>query len=435
MQLYYFYGRLKHYLIVITGLFYFVSFQLSAAIPADVQAVFDSNGCTGCHDASGSPSGGLSLVNATVSEVQLVDVNANCTGIAKRVVKGDPDNSALYRKISTQNPGCPGAMPAAAGVISAADQKIIYDWIVAIGPAAQSGLIDMASPVVNVNETESSVTLTVNRALGTTGIVTIDYAVSSIGGDNAVSPDDYIADTGTLTFADGENVKTIIVTLVDDLIYEGARVFSVSLNNITGGAVAGSQQQTKVTIVDNEFPALPGTFLFGAVNYSVSEAGGSLSVNLLRTFGATGTVTVNVVSSNGSATAGMDFSPVNQTIEFAEGVTSSTINISVLEDLADEGNENFNLSLSGPTNGALLGSVSTVSITITDNDSSGGGDGGSGGSGGGGSEGGGNTGGGSETGGAGNDPAVEAEYSAAGSLFYLLPFMCVLLLLRVFVRV
>ncbi|MFL5347326.1 MAG: PKD domain-containing protein [Hyalangium sp.] len=73
---------------------------------ADIQSIWNSVPCTGCHGASG----GLNL-GATVSYGNLVNastVNAACSTL-RRVTPGDPDNSTLVQKIS--GTACGNRMP------------------------------------------------------------------------------------------------------------------------------------------------------------------------------------------------------------------------------------------------------------------------------------------------------------------------------------
>lgn len=383
--------------------------SLNADVPDEVQAVFVNNGCLNCHSGA-NPSGGLSLDDAATSEMELVNINASCDGNQTLVIPGDPDNSVLYRKITMQNPGCGGVMPPGGNLISQADQNTIFDWIVSIGPAAQFGLIQLENIAVTVQETDADVTLVVNRQFGTQGTVTVDYAVATVGTNTATSPDDYIADAGTLTFADGVTQQTITVTLADDDVFEGTEEFSVTLSNIQNGAVLGSQVVTTVTIQDNEFDNQPGTFFFNRVNYSGNEGDATIDVTIVRSFGAAGIVTVDVGSADGSAVGGMDFNVVSETLQYQEGDRSAVFSIALLEDQEDEGNETFTLTLTNPGGGALLGNPQTVTVTIADNDGdTGGGDTGGGDTGGG--TGGGDTGGG-DTGGDTEPP--EEEFTAAG---------------------
>ncbi|MCW9015652.1 MAG: hypothetical protein OQJ89_01675, partial [Kangiellaceae bacterium] len=293
--------------------------DVMADVPAEVQAVFVNNGCLNCHSGN-NPSAGLSLDDAATSEIELVNVNSSLAGCnLQRVTPGEPANSTLYDKISQNNPQCGGVMPPGGPQISVADQNTIFDWIISIGPAAQFGLIEMQSVTASAQETDPEVTLTVMRQLGTQGQISVDYTVATVGTDTATSPDDYVADTGTLVFADGETSKTITVTLADDDVYEGAEVFSVTLSNVVNGAVLGGQAQTKVTILDNEISNEPGTFFFSRVNYSVAENASTYDVTILRSFGGAGQVTVNLDTIGGTATDATDYQTFNQTLTFAEG--------------------------------------------------------------------------------------------------------------------
>jgi len=339
-----------------------------AAVPDNVQAVFINNTCLNCHSGN-NPSGALSLDDATISENALVDIVARCSNNNSKLVDpGDPEASVLYIKLASQNPNCGGVMPPNGQLINAADLNVIYDWIVSIGPAAQFGLFVMADTDVTVQEIDNSVTIIVNRTLGTQGVVTVDYSVSTVGNDTATSPTDYVAQTGTLTFAEGEDSKEILVDLVDDDAFEGSEVFSVTLSNPMNGAVLGGSVQTKINITDNEFDNQPGTFLFSRVSYSVNESDLSLDVTVLRSFGAGGQVSVDLTSTDGSATAGSDFQAMNQTIIFDEGVKNQTVTLTILDDNVEESSEVLTLSLSNPGNGALLGSPSNVTLTINDDD-------------------------------------------------------------------
>ena len=390
-------------------------FTAMADVPAEVQAIFDAN-CVGCH-AGANPSAGLSLDDAATSEMELVNVNSSLGGCnLQRVTPGEPTNSTLYDKISQANPQCGGIMPPGGPLISAADQNTIFDWIISIGPAAQFGLIEMQNATATAQETDPEITLTVSRLLGTQGQIMVDYAVATVGTDTATSPDDYVADADTLVFADGETSKTITVTLADDDVYEGAEVFSVTLSNVVNGAVLGGQSQTKVTILDNEISNEPGTFFFSRVNYNVAENASTYDVTILRSFGGAGQVTVNLDSVAGTATEASDYQAFNQTITFDEGVQSQTVTLTVLDDQEVEGDESYSLRLTNPTNGAILGNPSTVSVNISDDESS---DSGDGGGGDGGGDDGGDDGSGDDSGNQFEVPEDE-DFSAAGSAGFII---------------
>ncbi len=116
---------------------------------------------------------------------------------------------------------------------------------------------------------------------------------------------------------------------------------------------------------------------FSAATYSVSEAGPTATITATRTGSAAGAVSVSYATSNGTATAGSDYTAVSGTLNWASGDTAAkTFTVAIIDDAVVESNETVNITLSNPTNGAVIGSPSAVALTITDNDSAGGGGGG-----------------------------------------------------------
>ncbi len=77
------------------------------------------------------------------------------------------------------------------------------------------------------------------------------------------------------------------------------------------------------------------------------------------------TVSVNYATSNGTATAGADYTATIGTLTFAPAVTTQVINIPILNDSLNEADETFTLALSSPTN-AILGAGTAATTTITD---------------------------------------------------------------------
>jgi plastocyanin len=116
----------------------------------------------------------------------------------------------------------------------------------------------------------------------------------------------------------------------------------------------------------------PGTLHFGSATYNVNEGGGSATVTVVRSGGDDGAVGVSYATSNGSATAGNDYTTRTGTISFADNQDGTkSFTVPILDDSQVEGNETVNLTLSNPTGGASLGSPSSATLTIVDNDSAG----------------------------------------------------------------
>ncbi len=78
-------------------------------------------------------------------------------------------------------------------------------------------------------------------------------------------------------------------------------------------------------------------------------------------------VTVTATTSDGTANAGSDYTPITQTVVFAPNQTTAVVAIPILDDTVQEGSEDFNLTLSAPA-GAILAAPTSATITIVDND-------------------------------------------------------------------
>jgi M6 family metalloprotease-like protein len=118
------------------------------------------------------------------------------------------------------------------------------------------------------------------------------------------------------------------------------------------------------------YTAPAGTLQFSSATYSVNENGGSVLITVTRTGGSNGVVGVSYATSNGTATAGSDYTATSGALSWANGDTSSkSFSVSIIDDAIYEANETVNLTLSNPTGGAALGSPGTAVLTVIENDS------------------------------------------------------------------
>jgi hypothetical protein len=209
------------------------------------------------------------------------------------------------------------------------------------------------------SENAGAVTLTVTRTAGSTGAASVNWTTVN---NTAVSPSDFIANSGTLTFDEGETTKTIVITLVDDLVEESAEQFKVSLTNPVN-ATLGSAYDATVTITNEDFA---GTLGFGTGNYTVSESAGTVTLTVNRVNGTSGAASVNWATVDGTATSPADYSGASGTLNFANGETSRTITIDLVDNGIQDADKQFTVVLSSVT-GASLGS-DTATVTITNDD-------------------------------------------------------------------
>lgn len=112
----------------------------------------------------------------------------------------------------------------------------------------------------------------------------------------------------------------------------------------------------------------PGRIQFKDANYSVKENGDEVILAVTYAGGIDGEVTVSYSTQDGTATPGQDYGAISGTLTFTGSETTQEITVPILDDSTYEGNESVTLRLSDPTGGATLGSLSTTTLTITDDE-------------------------------------------------------------------
>jgi hypothetical protein len=116
-----------------------------------------------------------------------------------------------------------------------------------------------------------------------------------------------------------------------------------------------------------------GQLQFSATNYDDNE-GNSGNHNAVVTVqraggGTSGAISVHYATSAGTATNGTDYDDTSGTLDWNDGdAADKTFNVVVRGDNTFEPDEIVNLTLSAPTGGAGLGSPSTATLTIKNDD-------------------------------------------------------------------
>ena len=119
--------------------------------------------------------------------------------------------------------------------------------------APSPGEFSLQSTNFNVNESDGSISIPVVRSGGSAGSVTVDYATAS---GTAGSPDDFSSVSGTLTFLDGETLKSIVVPITNDTDPESTESFNVAISNPTGGATLSTPLTGVISIADDDSRSL-----------------------------------------------------------------------------------------------------------------------------------------------------------------------------------
>ena len=234
---------------------------------------------------------------------------------------------------------------------------------------ANKPTVDMKYTTRSVTEHNTTRSITIELDQESGADVTVSYATADGSTNGATAGSDYTAVTaGSATIAAGSTSTTISVPILEDSLYELAETFTVTLSNATN-ATLGSDTTTTVTINDDDSSQKPTVSMQDATK-SVTENATTLSLTLKLNKVSGADVTVDWETANGTATAGTgkDYTAASETATIAEGQTSTTISVTILEDTLYELDETFTVTLSNATN-ARLGSSKTTTVTINDDDS------------------------------------------------------------------
>ena len=217
-----------------------------------------------------------------------------------------------------------------------------------------------------VEGSNSVVRITVERQGGLSDAFSVDYATTTNG--TALPGVDYVPVAGTLLFRPGINVVSFDVPIVDNQIIAYNPTVGLVLSNATAPALLG--RSTAVLSIVNDDLA-PGVLTFSTNNFFCDEAIGAFAtITVVRTNGYSGAVSVNYTTANGSAVAGVNYLGASGLLNFADGETSQTFTVSILDDTQLTGDKTVLLRLFNPGGGATLG-VPTSTLTIREGDSAG----------------------------------------------------------------
>lgn len=209
---------------------------------------------------------------------------------------------------------------------------------------------DAGHAVFTVQLTRASTTpttfnLTLNDGTATGGGV--DYG--STGTNNLqVSLDNgqTWVDATTVTIPAGATTVLVRTPVTNDATYEPNETFSLTATLVSGD-VNLTQPTGVATIVD----ALP--FFQPITPVTVNEGAGQATFTITLSEPSKDPITVRYSTTDGTATGGVDYTPVTGMLTFAPGETTKTVNVPITNDSVYEGPETFSLQLSDPVNAGL----------------------------------------------------------------------------------
>ena len=193
--------------------------------------------------------------------------------------------------------------------------------------------------------------------------VTIPLIFTDISATGGV---DYTVLTQVVLKATGDDTHTVIIPILPDTVYEGDETFTVAIDtaNLPTGVTAGATTSATVTIEDDD-PAPNSQLVLSRSSLTVAE-GSTGSYTLKLATQPTGTVTVNIASSNNDVTVSPN--PVTFQSSGSSKLWSAaqTITVTAAQDVdATDDSGTLTHTASGGGYGSVTGSVS---VTVNDDD-------------------------------------------------------------------
>lgn len=194
--------------------------------------------------------------------------------------------------------------------------------------------------VVEGNTGTTQATFVVALSGASTQTVSCNFATAN---GTATAGSDYVAKSGTLSFAPGDVQKEVVVLVNGDTVDETEETFFLDISNVQNATVNGSRGTGFIvdddgpTISINDVKVLEGNAGTKAATFTLTLSGPSVEAIAIRASTAPGT-----------ATASSDYTSTNTVVTFQPGTTTRTLDVTVIGDTNLEPNETFFVNLSEP---------------------------------------------------------------------------------------
>lgn len=180
--------------------------------------------------------------------------------------------------------------------------------------------------------------------------------------------EDYTYSKGMLVFQPKESKKAIEIEIIDDDVWELDETFfvKISLPEVDEDYVKlGKKTIMQITIINDDEP---GTVEFTKPSYLVKESVGVALMPLHRFSGADGVVQVDWETSDLSGKEGEHYIGKSGHVIFEHGECEKNIEVTIVNDHATIKEENFQITLTGVSDGAKLGKTQKTIVTVVGDD-------------------------------------------------------------------
>ncbi len=208
---------------------------------------------------------------------------------------------------------------------------------------------------------ENNGTTVLTATLDTAATSDITVALFLSGGGTLDT--DYSISSTTLNIPADNMTATATLTGISDQFVEGSESIVIDISGVSGGnaSESGTQQQV-ITITDDD----NATVMIADV--SALESAGTVTVALRLNNAVAGGFTVGVATTDGTATAGSDYTALSSTVTFAGNAgETQQVSITLDNDSIVEDNETITIGMSNASNsGVIVTDTATVNITNDD---------------------------------------------------------------------
>ena len=215
----------------------------------------------------------------------------------------------------------------------------------------------------SIGEDGGKSTVTANLDRPSSAATTVTVSVTPVS--PAVAGDYTLSTNRTLTIPADSLTSTGVVTItaVDDEVDALDKEVTVSATAANDQGITAPEVVT-LTITDDDAPELS----IGDASVTEGDSGTSATLTFTVTLDPAATLPVEVdwATSDGTATAGTDYTEASGSLTFNTGDESKTVAVTVTGDDADEPNETLTVTLSNESGATLADAAGTG--TITDDD-------------------------------------------------------------------
>jgi len=238
--------------------------------------------------------------------------------------------------------------------VTAPENAVIDDPVVSGTIVDDDGEIVFASDITAA-ESDGVAEFTLTLTQATAAEVRVEVTTAAASAQPGL---DFLAIDQTVTIPAGEITATVPVTLVDDEAPELTESFELVLVSAEGASLV--DDTAVCTLTDEDQPDLT------AADLTVDENAGNAQFALALSTAAPWPVTATVTTEPGTAVAPADFSYLSTLVTIPAGSVNTTVAVSIVNDVAPEGDEWFLLRISDVTGAEAQ--AGPARGTIADND-------------------------------------------------------------------